>query len=340
MLVTALVTPFSGPDASLDLSSLRRLAAFQIEQGVDQVLLGGTTGEIGSLTDAEYFTLLREAREVLPGWRVVAGLGSGRLDQIIARGRFALELGIHDLLLVDCPYSGASSASLRTHWYGPVAEALPEARLMPYAIPSRTGTELLPDDLARLAEDHDNVVGVKDATGRLARMERVRALCGPDFVLLCGDDFHARSAMLDPVIAAQGCCSVVSNLVPAAMVALVRAAGAGDASGARLIHDGLERLFRLSTLTIDEAVEVGDEVLMVPQRARNPVPMKHALREMGVLNGGCRAPLGGLGRRGRSAVRDLLLDALLQDPALFAPLEQFFEMDAMAVLHGGGELVV
>jgi dihydrodipicolinate synthase/N-acetylneuraminate lyase len=93
-------------------------------------------------------------------------------------------------------------------------------------------------------------------------------------------------------------------------------------------------------LTIDEAVEVGTEVFMAPQRNRNPVPIKHALREMGVLSGGCRAPLGDLGRRGRSAVHSLLLDALLQNPKLFASLEGFFGVDAMAVLHGDGELVV
>ena len=83
-----------------------------------------------------------------------------------------------------------------------MAAALPEARLIPYAVPGRTGTELLPDDLARLAEDHANVVGVKDATGRLARMTRVRELCGEDFLLLCGDDHLLRDAMIDPAIRA------------------------------------------------------------------------------------------------------------------------------------------
>lgn len=339
MLMTALVTPFAGPQLSLDLPALQALLTFQVAQGVDQILLAGTTGECAALRDDEYEALLRAAVEVVPGERLIAGLGAGRIEQVVARGHSALNLGISCLLLADCPYSGASSAALRSHWHGPVARALPQAQLIAYAVPARTGTELLPDDLARLAEDHPNVIGVKDATGRLARMERVRSLCGDDFLLICGDDAHARSAMLDPVIRAHGCCSVLSNLVPGRMVALVAAAAAGEAAEARRLHDALSGLFGLMVLTVDEAVELRGEVLMVPQRVRNPVPLKQALCELGLLSAGCRAPLGELGRRGRAAVRDLLLDALLQDPTLFAAFESGFGIEVSAALLGGAELV-
>lgn len=339
MLMTALVTPFAGRQMSLDLEALRRLLAFQLAQGVDQILLAGTTGECAALSDGEYEALLAAAIDVVPGERLIAGLGAGRVEQVVARGRCALSLGITQLLLADCPYSGASSTSLRTHWHGPIAVALPEARLIAYAVPSRTGTELLPDDLARLAEDHPNVIGVKDATGRLARMERVRSLCGEEFLLICGDDRHARSALLDPSIRAQGCFSVLSNLVPEAMVELVVASKAGEAVRARQIHDRLKGLFGLGQITVDEAVEVRGEVLMVPQRVRNPVPLKQAMQDLGLLSAGCRAPLGGLGPRGREVVAKLLAETQAQDPGLLAPLKTTFGVDASAALQGDTELV-
>jgi 4-hydroxy-tetrahydrodipicolinate synthase len=306
MLVTALVTPFRDGAVALDLEMLKKLVRFQLGEGVDQVLLGGTTGESGALSDADRRDLLDAALEVATPDQVMSGLGTGRLDDIVARGRDALERGVRSLLLVDCPYSGASSAALRTSWHGPVAAALPESRLYPYAVPGRTGTEMLPDDLARLAEDHPNVVGVKDATGRLARMFRVRELCGEDFILLCGDDPQARDALVDPTIRAHGVCSVVANLVPAVMRRLVDHGRLGEAGPTRLIHESIEPLFDLMCLTATETLEVGGETLSVPQRVRNPVPLKAAFLELGFDLGGCRPPLAGLGPRGRTQVLNVL----------------------------------
>lgn len=302
MLVTALVTPFRDGASAPDLGRVEQLVRFQVDEGVHRVLLFGTTGEGGSLTPDERTRVLDAAVEAAGPEPLMAGLGFGRVDEVVARGREALERGVRDLLLVDCPYSGAASSALRTGWYGPVAQALPEARLFPYAVPGRTGTELLPDDLARLAEDHANVVGVKDATGRLARMTRVRELCGDDFLLLCGDDHHARDALVDPTIRASGVCSVVSNLAPATMGRLVQRGLDGAAADVRQLHDLLEPLFGLVSLTSAEKVVVRGEELSVPQRARNPVPLKAAFAELGIDLGGCRPPLGPLGPRGRSDV--------------------------------------
>jgi 4-hydroxy-tetrahydrodipicolinate synthase len=306
MLVTALVTPYEGGACALDLELLKRLVRFQLDAGVDQVLLGGTTGENGALSEDDRRELLQAALEVATPDQLMYGLGSGRLDEVIARGREALAAGVRSLLLVDCPYSGASSAALRTSWHGPAAEALPDARLYPYAVPGRTGTELLPDDLARLAQDHPNVVGVKDATGRLARMLRVRELCGEEFVLLCGDDPQARDALVDPTIRAHGVCSVVANLVPAVMRRLVDHGLRGEAGPTRRLHEAVEPLFDLISITAAETVEVAGESLAVPQRVRNPVPLKAAFLELGIDLGGCRPPLGELGPRGRTQVRNVL----------------------------------
>ncbi len=314
MLITALLTPFQragqtldrAPGGALDLPLLQRLIRFQLDAGVDRVLLGGTTGEGGALGEAERREMLAAALDVATPDQLMLGLAAGRLEDVIARGRDALSMGVRHLLLVDCPYSGASSAALRTAWHGPAAEALRDALLYPYAVPGRTGTELLPDDLAALAENHPNVVGVKDATGRLARMLRVRELCGDDFELLCGDDPQARDSLLDPNIRAHGVCSVVSNLAPAAMRALVDHARAGEAVDARRVHDDLEALFDLISVTAVETVTVRGVPLSVPQRARNPVPLKEACHQLGLDVGVCRGPLDELGPRGRTQVANVI----------------------------------
>ena len=167
MLVTALVTPFRGDEQgsgghSIDLDVYRGLVSFQLVHGVDQVLVAGTTGEGASLSEDERLALLDAALEVARPDQGMLSIGGGRLDDVVARGMAALQRDVRDLLLADCPYSGASSHALRTQWHGPAAAALPEARLFPYAVPGRTGTEMLPDDLARLSGDHVNVVGVKE----------------------------------------------------------------------------------------------------------------------------------------------------------------------------------
>lgn len=303
MLVTALVTPFGEGGKAIDRELVSMLTRFQLEEGAHQVLLAGTTGEGAALSDAEREELLDAALVAAEPEQLMLGLGFGRLDDVIARGRVALDRGVRELLLADCPYSGASSSALREHWHGAVAEALPEARLYPYAIPGRTGTEMLPDDLARLVEDHPNVVGVKDATGRLARMTRVRELCGPDFHILCGEDAQLRDAMLDPNIRADGAVSVVAHIAPRVVRDLVEVCRRGEAVAARALHERLSALHGIVTLTTAERVRVGGKVVDVPQRLKNPVPLKALLCELGIPVGTCRPPLGEPGSKALSELR-------------------------------------
>ncbi|GJM22108.1 MAG: 4-hydroxy-tetrahydrodipicolinate synthase [Planctomycetota bacterium] len=324
MLVTALVTPFREGGALVNGSLLQELIAFQLAEGAHQVLLAGTTGEGAALSEEERGQLLDAALEVAEPRQLMVALGFGRLPDVIERGQDALARGVRDLLLVDCPYSGASSAGLREHWHGAVAAALPEARLLPYAIPQRTGTELLPDDLARLVEDHPNVIGVKDATGRLARMLRVRELCGPDFHLLCGEDSQLRDAMLDPNIRADGAVSVASHLAPRSVRDLVEACRRGDATHARELHDALLPLFQLVTFHSSEALRVGEQQLQVPQRLKNPVPLKACLEHLGVAVGTCRAPLSAVNAKVRAQLEAILDDVFVAHRNVLAPLHESF----------------
>ncbi|MGQ0552955.1 MAG: dihydrodipicolinate synthase family protein [Planctomycetota bacterium] len=324
MLVTALVTPFTKGGMAPDLACYARLVRFQLDHGTDQVLVAGTTGEATALSEAERHALLDAALEQARPEQIMLAIGPGALPEVIARGRRALQLGVRDLLLVDAPYSGASSAALRESWHGAVAAALPEARLFPYAVPARTGTELLPDDLARLVEEHPNVVGVKDATGRLARMERVRALCGEDFLLLCGDDALLRDAMIDPHIRAHGGCTVTSNLAPTAMRALHDAAAALQAARARELHDSLQPLFELMGVTAEEQILLRGDVVKVPQRSKNPVPVKAALGLLSVMSGDVRAPLAAMGPASLARVREVLRLVERRQPSPLSALRAAF----------------
>jgi 4-hydroxy-tetrahydrodipicolinate synthase len=322
MLVSALVTPFRAGDGAPDLAAASNLARFQLDHGCDAVLLFGSTGEGAALDDAERSALLDAVLAVARPAQVMVGLGAGRLPEVIARGREAHARGVRDLLLADAPYSGASSSALRTEWHAPVARALPDARLFPYAVPSRTGAELLPDDLARLAEDCPNVSGVKDATGRLARMARVRELCGEAFTVLCGDDGMLRDALLDPHIRADGAIAVTTNLAPAAMRELLDAARAGRAARARELHEALALLFGLNSVTVEEDLPVRGALRAVPQRSRNPVPLKSALAQLGACEAAVRAPLGPMGERGTERVASLLALTARRFPDLLAPLQR------------------
>jgi len=332
MLVTALVTPFSDGGTRPDVERYARLVQAQLELGADAVLVAGTTGEGVLLDEVERDALLDAALGAAAPERLVCSIGGGRLPEVVARGRAALARGVRTLLVADCAYIAPSSAALCEAWYGPIAEALPEARLVPYAVPSRTGTELLPDDLARLVQAHPNVVGVKDATGRLARMERVRELCGEGLQLLCGDDALALDALLDPGIRADGVYSVVANVAPRAVRALVEAGRAARPADARRAHEALQELFAIITITVDERRRVGGRFVNVPARSRNPVPIKAALAMLGLAEQTVRPPLAPLGPAGETRLRETLRRVALGRPELLAPLSRAHGVDLDAAL--------
>ena len=331
MLVTVLVTPFREGE-SLDDALVAKLVDFQLGHGADRVLVAAGDGEGPALDEGERARLLDAALQAARPEQILCAIGPGRPAELIARGRQALQRGVRDLLLIDAPYVGTSSADLRERWHGPVARALPECRLWPASAPLRTGTELLPDDLARLREDCPNVVGVEDVTGRLARMRRVRELCGEDFTILCADDALLRDAMIDPHIRVDGGASLLANLAPAGLRALHDACSALDAVAARNLHDGLFPLFGLASVTAEEPVELDGERHFVPQRSRAAVSIKTALAQLGVLAPVWRAPLGPMGAAGAARVGAVLRQVGRGSPALLAPLATAFGLDLAARL--------
>jgi 4-hydroxy-tetrahydrodipicolinate synthase len=327
MLVSALVTPFRKDGEGPALDRFARLVGFALDHGCDQVLVAGPLGEGEALDDGEWESLLQEAVGAARPHQIMAAMGNGRLAQILARARLALQLGVRDLLVADAPGHGASSMALRERWHGALARALPEARLWPLAAPGLSGAELLPDDLARLHDEHANVVGVVDASGRMARLSRVRALCGAEFSILCGDDLMLRDALVDPAIRADGGCVAACNLAPGTVRRLLDEARAGEPARVRELHEALAPLLSLGVVTVEEALLVRGEALAVPQRTRGPVPIKAALALLGLGSCLCRAPLGPLGPNGESRVRAALVTAHRAHPELLAPLAEYFELD-------------
>jgi 4-hydroxy-tetrahydrodipicolinate synthase len=162
-------------------------------------------------------------------------------------------------------------------------------------------------------------------------MTRVRELCGDGFLLLAGDDHLAHDALVDPSIRAHGACSFVANLVPGAMASLVHAARHDRPGVSRELHEKLELLMRLVAVTTEETVEVNGEPLQVPQRQRNPVPVKTALQLLGVLTEGCRDPLMEMGPKGTSRVRSSLRLTARRAPEVLSDLARSFEVDVAAL---------
>jgi 4-hydroxy-tetrahydrodipicolinate synthase len=266
-VITALITPLR--DGKVDEAAFRTLLERQIAAGVHGVVPMGTTGESASLHLDEHKRVVELCVEVAAGRvRVIAGAGSSATDKSIDLVRHAKTVGADGALVVTPYYNRPSQAGMAAHF-----EAIAEAVQLPvvlYNVPGRTGVDLANETVARLAA-HPNIVGIKDATGDLARVSWMRAnIRDQQFDLISGDDpsylgYHAHGGV--------GVISVTSNVAPEAMVALHEAAAAGDHATAR---DWQDRLIGLHKgLFLDNS----------------PSPTKYALARLGFCTEEVRLPL-------------------------------------------------
>jgi len=321
---TALVTPFT-PRDRVCWSELERLIEFQVGQGVTGLVPTGTTGESPTLTWAEHNRVVETTVRLSHGrCFVLAGTGSNSTDEALRGSLHALEAGAHGVLLVDCYYNGPSSLELRREYYAPIAQACRGAQIVPYIIPGRTGCALTPEDLAVLASEHPNLRAVKEATGDLKRMAYTRSLVGEDFDILSGDDNLTPAMMADGAIRASGVISVVANVAPAAVVAMVKAFARCDGQEGRRLADALEPLFNIVTVTVDGVRRVGGRELVVRDKFRNPLAIKTLMRGLGMVRGGCRRPLGHMSAAGVGVVRAAAQAVWRNSPEVLAPIEDAF----------------
>jgi 4-hydroxy-tetrahydrodipicolinate synthase len=264
---TAMVTPFTRSGA-LDESAVRRLARRQIDAGVHFLVPCGTTGESPTLSNAERVRtvelLVDEANGGVP---VLAGAGGYNTHEVIELAGEMARAGASGFLSVTPYYNRPTQEGLYQH-YRAIAEstALP---IIVYNVPGRTGCNVEPKTLARLAEV-PNIVGVKEASGNIQQMADICGLVPPGFIVLSGDDAITLPLM---AIGGRGIISVASNEIPEEMVAMVEAAERGDFAAARLVHN---RFLPLMQANFVEA---------------NPIPVKAAMAAMGLLEEVYRLPM-------------------------------------------------
>ncbi len=264
---TALVTPFRS-DGSLDEEALRRLTARQIEQGIHFLVPCGTTGENPTLSKTEHLRVveivIEEAKGKVP---VLAGAGGYNTREIVELARTLEAMGADGLLSVTPYYNRPTPEGLYEHY-----SAIGAATRLPivvYNVPSRTGTNVTPETLAKLASI-ENIVGVKEASGDIGQMAAICQHASDDFAVLSGDDSVTLPLMS---LGGVGAISVVSNEIPGAMAKLCDLCLAGDFVAAREIH---RRYHALMEINFVES---------------NPGPVKAALAMMGLIGMNYRPPM-------------------------------------------------
>jgi 4-hydroxy-tetrahydrodipicolinate synthase len=264
---TALVTPFRR-DGSLDEATLQALVKRQIDAGIDFLVPCGTTGESPTLTNEEHLRIVEITVKLAKGRvPVLAGAGGYNTLEVIALARELAELGADGILSVTPYYNKPTQEGLFQH-YRAIAEAVPLPIIL-YSVQGRTGVNIEPGTVKRLAEI-ENIVGIKEASGNVSQMAAILNAVPDEFIVLSGDD-----AVTLPVISlgGRGVISVVSNEIPVEMSQLTRLALQGDFPGARAIH---RRYHSLMEINFVES---------------NPIPVKAAMAEMGLLEAAWRLPL-------------------------------------------------
>ncbi|MEA1935403.1 MAG: 4-hydroxy-tetrahydrodipicolinate synthase [Thermodesulfobacteriota bacterium] len=264
--IVAIVTPFK--DGEVDEEALRKLIEFQIENGTNGIVPCGTTGESATLSHDEHERVIEIAVEAVnKRVPVIAGTGSNSTREAIRLTKHAYEMGADGALMVSPYYNRPTQEGLYQH-YKAVADEVP-VPIFPYNVPSRTGSNILPETVARLSKI-SNIVGIKEATGDLKQVSKVIELCDDDFIVLSGDDFTVLPLL---AVGGKGVISVTSNVAPADMAGMIDAFEAGDLLRARKLH---YKMFPLMSALFFET---------------NPIPAKATLAMMGKIQYELRLPL-------------------------------------------------
>jgi 4-hydroxy-tetrahydrodipicolinate synthase len=283
--LVALVTPMNA-DGGLDWPGLARLLDFHLEAGTDGIVAVGTTGESATLDEDEHCEVIaRTVQHIAGRIPVIAGTGANSTTEAITLTRCAQQAGADACLLVTPYYNKPTQEGLYLH-HKAVAEAVDIPQIL-YNVPGRTACDMQADIVARLSAV-PNIVGIKEATGDLARARRIRELCGEDFALYSGDDATGCDFLLQ---GGNGVISVTSNIAPKLMHDMSAAAIAGDAEAAR---------------AADAKLAAAHRALFVEA---NPIPVKWALQQMGLVGPGIRLPLTPLSEPFHETVRAALRQA-------------------------------
>lgn len=279
---TALVTPFRR-DGSLDESTLRSLVQRQIDAGIDFLVPCGTTGESPTLTETEHLRVVEITLDLAKGKiPVLAGAGGYNTADVISRARELAALGVSGILSVTPYYNKPTQEGLCQHFRAIASEVnLP---IILYSVQGRTGVNIEPATVQRLAQV-SNIVGIKEASGNVAQMAAILNCVPENFLVLSGDD-----ALTLPLLAlgGHGVISVASNEIPAEMTRLTHLALGGDFTAARQIHRRFHALMEINFIE------------------SNPIPVKAAMAEMGLMQPSWRLPLVAPKAENRARIRAVL----------------------------------
>ncbi len=281
-LATALVTPFSASGA-LDVPMLEKLIDHQIENGADALVICGTTGEAATMTQAEQLSAISCAVQHAEGrCKIIAGTGSNSTAHALEMSRLAAAIGVDAVLVVTPYYNKCTQSGLIAH-YTAIADEVP-VPVIAYNVPSRTGVNISVETYCELAK-HPNVNGVKEAAAGTAKIARTLDACGGDFFVWSGNDDEAVAAMS---VGAKGLISVLSNVRPAQAADMVKSALRGDYTRAGRLQVQLMPLIDALFCEV------------------NPIPVKEALRMLGLDAGLPRLPLTRLTDANRERLKVLL----------------------------------
>lgn len=283
--MVALVTPMQD-DGSVDYAALERLIDFHVNNGTQAIISVGTTGESATLDFKEHAEVIEKTVKYADGRiPVIAGTGANSTREAIELTQRAAELKADACLLVTPYYNKPTQEGLYRHFRA-IAEASPIAQIL-YNVPGRTACDLLTQTVERLA-DIDNIVGIKDATGDIDRARELVQRCGDRMAIYSGDDASALEHML---VGGKGDISVTANVAPATMSEMCDAALAGDEARARKLNGRLEGLHR--RLFVES----------------NPIPVKWAVHELGLIGPAIRLPLTPLSEQYQESVRAAMREA-------------------------------
>ncbi|HBL12029.1 MAG TPA: 4-hydroxy-tetrahydrodipicolinate synthase [Cyanobacteria bacterium UBA11162] len=267
-VLTAMITPFR-EDGSVNYEVAERLAAHLVENGTDTVVVCGTTGESPTLKWDEEYQLFQVVQKAVAGKaKVIGGTGSNSTEEAIASTQKAAKLGLDGSLQVVPYYNKPPQAGLYRHFQA-IAQSSPDLPVMLYNVPSRTGQNLQPETVARLAEI-PNIVAIKEASGNFDQASQLRQITPPDFAIYSGDDSFTLALL---ALGGSGVVSVASHLVGKELQQMVQAFQTGQIKVATEIHLKLFPLFKVLFCTA------------------NPIPLKAALKLQGWDVGSSRAPL-------------------------------------------------
>lgn len=280
-VATALITPFKD-DGSVNYKKLEELIERQITDGIDGFIICGTTGEASTLTEKEHLEVIREAVKIVKKRvPVVAGTGSNCTRTCIEMSKEAEEVGADAVLLVSPYYNKTNQQGLYEHFADTAREI--KIPVLLYNIQGRTGINIEPETVYRLAKDIDNIVGIKEASGNISQIAKIAALTsGMDFTIYSGNDDQGLAVCS---LGGKGIISVASHVIPKEMHNIVKLFLEGDTGGALELHN--KYLDIMNALFMDV----------------NPIPVKEALNMMGCEVGGYRKPLTGMSEDKRNRLK-------------------------------------